>query len=307
MIEFFSRRLDIDLSAVSQFRTEVIHPEAGRTDIEGQDPSGRPLLIIEAKFAAPLTDGQIARYLSAQEMAIGAGPQGLVLLVPDWRVELTRGLVANLDSAALGSSSIDVLSWFEVLDAIEAVAMRMPQGSRSLLADLVQLRDLVMRRTVDTKVVSAAIAGAEWQERRDGLERFVDVVTQTLADMTGVARGPQIANRSYAFAPAYYLRAPGPVPGTYYAVGLDADFSSAGLTPLWIRFHKETGGRKAVKEIRARLGESRFSSGMRFEGGHVWVPIDLPPDVAAGRLVERAVSDIREVLGLLDSGEIAAD
>src|SRR4051812_41365341 len=53
---------DRDLAAVESFQAELIHEDLGRPDLEGQDGLDRPLLVVEAKFGATLSGGQIGAY-----------------------------------------------------------------------------------------------------------------------------------------------------------------------------------------------------------------------------------------------------
>ncbi len=119
----------------------------------------------------------------------------------------------------------------------------------------------------------------------------MDASTQLLADALGVVRGPQVGRRDVAFAPNYYLKAAGPVPGTYFSVGLHSGFASEGLTPMWIRFNKRTGEGVAVKRIRELLGDlPRYGPYLRLDGGNLWVPIELDPLLADEALVATSSS-----------------
>ncbi|MGI9825332.1 hypothetical protein [Agromyces sp. Marseille-Q5079] len=298
-LRYLEEILAIDLSGIAHLLTEVDHREFGRTDIEGQDVSGRPLLIIEAKFGATLTVDQAASYLALQ-VAESAGQQsGLVLLMPEARIadaaHLMRQAKARVGEVDRATACI---SWTQLLDVLMQATGDEERGSNSLEADLIQLRALIDARTrFVLEPLGVAAAGEEWQTRRAELVGLVDIATQLLADALGVWRGPQVARRDIVFAPSYYLKAAGPVPGTYFSLGLHSGFASEGLTPMWLRFHKLTGERRAVKRIRELLGDTlRFGPVLRHDGGHLWVPIALDPLRADEALVDDVVDQVRAIL-----------
>ncbi|WP_375399928.1 hypothetical protein [uncultured Amnibacterium sp.] len=294
-LQYLQRRLGTDLSHVVRLLTEVDHGVFGRTDIEGQDSTGRPALIIEAKFGASLTVEQVARYLRLQSSEPGDIRPGLLLLMPEARVEDAIHLLQQAERSVqhLRSATTSV-SWTEVLDTLDAALGENERGSNSPEADIIQLRALVDART---KFVLRPVVPGDWRLRRVELAGLVDLVTQRLADALGVWRGPHIARRDIAFAPAYYLKVAGPVPNTYVAVGLHGGFAAEGLTPLWLRFHKVTGDGFAVKRIQALLGDTpEYGSSIRFDGGHLWTPVELDKNLADEALVDDIVRRVRSVL-----------
>lgn len=298
-LRYLEGRLGADLSHVVRLLTEVDHGGLGRTDIEGQDSAGRPALIVEAKFGASLTVEQVARYLGLQSLESVDTASGLVLLVPEARLEDADHLLQQAEAQVqnLRSATISI-SWTEILDTLAGALSDDERGSNSLDADIIQLRALVDARTKFVLgPLGVAAAGGDWQLRRAELVGLVDVVTQRLADALGVWRGPQIARRDLAFAPAYYLKAAGPVSGTHFALGLHGGFAAEGLTPLWLRFHKVTGGGLAVQRVRALLADiPDYGSLLRVDGGHLWVPVELDKDLADEAFVDDVVRRVRTVL-----------
>ncbi|MEJ1089446.1 PD-(D/E)XK nuclease family protein [Microbacterium sp. Mu-80] len=299
LLRFLEQNLSVDLSGVAHVLTEVDHSEFGRTDIEGQDASGRPLVIIEAKFGATLTVDQAARYLALQASECAGHQSALVLLMPKARTEDAAQLMRRAAGRVVpNDSAMASVSWTEILDVLTAALGENDRGPRSLEADLIQLNALVEARTrFVLEPLGGAAMGEEWQTRRAELVGLVDIATQQLADHLGVWRGPQVARRDIAYAPSYYLKAAGPVPGTHFSVGLHSGFASEGLTPMWLRFHKVTGERLAVKRIRGFLGDApRYAPVLRNDGGHLWVPIDLDPHQADEALVESVVEQVVAIL-----------
>ena len=288
-----------DLSTVTHLLTEVDHQQYGRTDIEGQDASGRPRLIIEAKFGASLTVDQIQRYLALQADTCVGHQAVLVVLMPTARTDDAKLLVRRaLEGLPNPTSATVCLSWDQILAVLSGALGETDRGARSVEADLIQLAALVEARTrFVLNPLGAAAAGAGWQTRRAELVELVDAVTQQLADALNVLRGPQVGRRDITFAPSYYLKAAGPVPGTFFSVGLHSGFAAEGLTPMWIRFNKRTGDGLAVRRIREYLGDdSLYASRLRLDRGNLWVPVDLDPLLADEALVE---SVVRQTLAIL--------
>lgn len=299
LVRFLEGRLGTDLSPIARVRTEVDHRGFGRTDMEGQDAAGRPLLIIEAKFGASLTVAQVSSYLALQAAECGRDQPGLVLLMPESRAEDAALLLRRArDQSEAARSSAACVSWRELLAVLSAALADDERGPRSLEADLIQLEALVDARTrYVLPPLGVAAAGEEWQTRRSELVGLVDIATQRLADSLGAWRGPQVARRDIPFAPSYYLKAEGPEPETYFSVGLHRGFAAEGLTPTWLRFHKVTGGRLAVRRVREALGDNpTYGSRIRTDGGHLWLPITLDPALEDDSLVDYVVAQIRAML-----------
>ena len=300
--------LGSDLSHVVRVMREVDHREFGRTDIEGQDSAGRPALIVEAKFSAALSIGQMERYLGLQSLRSGEARPGFVLLVPEARVDDAVHLLQQARIAADATrSATAVVSWADTLDVLAEAVPEDERSANSLHADIIQLRALVDARTrIVLAPLGIAAAGEDWQTRRAELVGLVDLVTQRLADALEVPRGPQIARRDLVFAPAYYLKVSGPVPGTHVTVGLHGGFAAEGLTPIWLRFNKTTGKGLAVKPIRELLGDAPdYRSTIRDNGGHVWVPVGIDKNLANEALVDDVVRQVRNIL--VAAGAVSQD
>ncbi len=67
---------------------------------------------------------------------------------------------------------------------------------------------------------------------------------------------------------------------SWLSIGVAADFTNQGLTPIWARYNRRTAGFPAIRE---RLRRSSFAANGRYDGGHVWLPLNLPPDVGGER------------------------
>src|SRR5664279_4737819 len=66
VLRLLTVRTEIDLSAVRRFQAEAVHDDGGRPDLEGVTDDGFPLVMVEAKFGAPLTVKQLRSYFDDQ-------------------------------------------------------------------------------------------------------------------------------------------------------------------------------------------------------------------------------------------------
>lgn len=84
--DWLSTLAGVDLSEVQRFVVEAVNSDGNRPDVEGLDVAGRPLLVVEAKFGALMTQAQVSGYLADQSRRLSPGARGaLVLLTPDAR------------------------------------------------------------------------------------------------------------------------------------------------------------------------------------------------------------------------------
>jgi hypothetical protein len=70
------------------------------------------------------------------------------------------------------------------------------------------------------------------------------------------------------------------------------------MTPIWMRFHKDTGD---FSRIRQRIESSDLRT--LLSGGHVWIPLDVPRDVTGELMVEVLVEQADRVLTVAYSTE----
>ena len=77
-----------------------------------------------------------------------------------------------------------------------------------------------------------------------------------------------------------------------YSIGVRDPFEGSD-TPVWLRFHKVTG---RFAEIRSNLESSALSTRLVKSGGHIWIPLDVPVDADAERMVDEVVSQAEGVM-----------
>lgn len=146
------------LPPIAFFRSQVGGGDDSRPDVEAQDADGKPVVILEDKFWASLTDGQPVAYLRRLTQRGGV----LCFIVPTSRTillwdELTRRtqeaegseVVLVRDEPELKIGRVDanrtlvLTSWGFILGQIGAVLEA--EGNLALVADLRQLSGLASR------------------------------------------------------------------------------------------------------------------------------------------------------------------
>jgi len=81
--------------------------------------------------------------------------------------------------------------------------------------------------------------------------------------------------------------------GANCSVGIGTRFADEGQTPFWLRYHRRTPDFDAVK---ARLRRSQYSSEMRTDDRHTWIPLDADPDAAGPELVQGLVAQVSDII-----------
>jgi hypothetical protein len=100
------QRARTDLASVASFHAER-SVDGGRSDLEGEDSSNRPLLVVEAKFGATLSSDQVRTYLTDQERRLDGVVRGvLVLLVPSYRVPEAEAILLSLEEGRAFEDSV---------------------------------------------------------------------------------------------------------------------------------------------------------------------------------------------------------
>ena len=82
-----------------------------------------------------------------------------------------------------------------------------------------------------------------------------------------------------------------------FSIGVRDSFEKP-ITPIWMRFHKDTGN---FKRIRQRVNLRELNS--LDSGGHVWIPLDVPRGVSGDQMVQSLVEQAEGVLTVAYSTE----
>ncbi len=288
------------------------HPEKeqedkARPDLEActADDDEVPFVKIEAKLGAELTANQLQSYV-ADLLKRNNDKAALLVLVPQGRIaEAARETAKAFGLSGSGpwrvtdgrATGIAVISWNELFEALRG------GKSERFRYELEQLE--AMYRVLRGDDI-APLAGEEelrqWWERETDFHNVVDQATRKLT-----TRERLLPMRFEPFEPhelpkdasqewqqGYRLRYVGPSANnlaSFYSIGV-RDYSFAKwVTPIWMRFHKDTGD---FQNIRQRIKASSLRS-LR-SGGHIWIPLDVPLDVSGEQMVQALVEQAEEVV-----------
>lgn len=271
----------VDLSAVRLFVPERVHDDGARPDMEGLDSAGRPLVVVEAKFGAELTEGQLAAYLLDQQARLAGDAGVLVALMPDSRLDHAADLLTSAVKAMQSTTIATVaVSWDAWLDNWDAVLVNESPDDFGLRSDLHQLRGMV--RTLGGLLGQpyAPNAEAPWREWETDLATLVSEFTREVNEDDGyTAAGLPIQSRDPAFSPArYVVAAHRDSKNVFLLVGLSSQRADLGETPIWARLaHNDAA------PVLSRL-RPLFPDGEEDAYGQFWIPLTLPNTVGRERV-----------------------
>ena len=165
---------------IVRVRTQVTGKKGARPDLAGFDESGLERVLIEAKFAAGLTENQPVAYLKRLQRLLDGRPTALLFVSPAARVE---SLWAELRRRAATSGI--ALESFRKAGGVRSAALA-GGGPRLLLASWTALLDRMQDRVV---IVADSQAEADIQQLRGLADRedkdvFRPVRSEELRDQT---------------------------------------------------------------------------------------------------------------------------
>jgi hypothetical protein len=298
-------RTGVRIGASLTWRAEAYQDDKGRVDLEACTADGVPVVKIEAKLRAPLTHNQLQSY-AANLRKRNSNAAALLVLVPKLRTaEAARVTAGAFELSGTGPwrvtdghpTGVAVISWDELFFALQTV-----KGER-FLYELEQLQ--AMYRVLNGDFI-APLASVEelhhWRERETDFINLVDQATRKLTKHHKVLplRSEPLDPRELPEAASqereqnfYRLRYVGPLvnnPASFYSIGVRDSFAEW-VTPIWMRFHKDTGD---FGRIRQRI---EGSSLRRLEsGGHLWIPLEVPLNVSGEQMVPALVEQADKVV-----------
>lgn len=260
----------VSLPADIQYVAEAAVP-GGRVDIAGFDAEVMRV-VGEAKFDAEITAAQVRHYLQAAPDA-----QLLVLLVPETRRRETQRVLSSLaaDVASL------VLSWEEVCDGLDA--------TRAARTDVEQFRALCEAATgLEVAPLRQQDMGPKRTARLHDLHAITDRVSATVHHrLNGGRLYPLQRLDADGFTGYRYVCPAGR--DVCLAVGVRT-YETAPDGPLWLRWHRDTGGRRGVDGIAHSL--TRAGLDPTRDGGHVWVHLPAPVEIGAQQVVRELTEQV---------------
>lgn len=279
-LEWLSVVTGVDLRSVHHFHPESVHDDRRRPDLEGQDVDRRPVLVVEAKFGAYLTEGQIAAYLIDQQDRLVDGIGAFVLLVPESRLNYAATVLEAAKSTITADAlPTAVVSWNEWLDTWDRVAGEATDDNFDLRSDLNQLRGLVQTLGGLLGVPYAPTPDAPWREWEQDLATLVADFTLELNLAEGVSAGAlPLQTKEATFTPARYVIAVPDPNRVDMPVGLSIPRADLGQTPIWALVKARHAGH-VIGRLRAD-----FPQGEEDVHGNFWIPLELPDTVGRERI-----------------------
>ncbi len=296
-VTWLSKLTGADLGSVQYFHPESVHEDFGRPDLEGLDSDDRPVLIVEAKFGAELTEGQLASYLIDQQFRLDGGIGALVVLVPESRMDYAEtALAAAKEIANADSFPMAVTSWNAWLDTWDNVIDQDSVDDFGLRSDLSQLRGLVRTMGGLIGLPYAPNPDADWRQWEQDLTTLVREFTLEVNKDKGHSAGDlRIVTGESRFTPArYVLAAPRPKKAVFLLVGLSSTRADLGKTPIWARL-----SRQYAAPVLGAL-HAHFPQAEEDEAGQFWIPLELPATVGRERVHFMAES-LRAVTATLNA------
>jgi len=278
---WLSELTGVDLGSVHYFEPEIVQEDLGRPDLSGLDSLGRPVLIVEAKFGAELTDGQLASYLQNQQVKLQGERGAMVVLVPEARSEYAQGVVDTLlHSIPAPSISAVVTTWDAWLDHWDAVVSQDAAEDFDLRSDLNQLRGLVHTMDGLLGLPFAPNSDAAWRQWEPDLAALVIEFTRVVNEVDGYsARDLPTQSSEPGFSPArYVLAARRPTKDAFLYVGLSSIRADEGKSPIWARISQQYAA-----PVMGAL-HAHFPNGDEDARGHFWIPIEIPNTVGTERV-----------------------
>ena len=122
LLAHLGTRAGINLSSVERLVPESVHDDRSRPDIEMLDADGHTVAVVEAKFGAHLTDGQVSAYLEVLSRRSGPHTGALFVLVPPSRVVEAQRILELATTARSDTTPAHAVTWDEWLKVWTAVA-----------------------------------------------------------------------------------------------------------------------------------------------------------------------------------------
>lgn len=297
------------------WETQVQLTDEIRPDLVGKDEGGRPILFVDSKFWAGLTEAQPVGYLQYLRSTKGLG---LVFVAPANRIatlwpELTRRCHAAGIGHAVGPSAVSyerilsapgeptlaVASWDSVLtNLVQAAAV-----DRDLAAveDINQLRGLCdrMEESGFMPLTSEELTG-NWARRIVDFCGIVDDLTEALCDKRYAAtpKLKQTSGRDYYCR--YMLLKGNPAQISFHW----GNWLHYGRTPFWLRVYGPTWKQvPALPESLRQWFQGDAPNAFRDDRGMALFPLDVVHGVDREAVLSSLRNQVVAIHDLLARGE----
>lgn len=295
-------RTGVDIGEPVKWLAESLQDDMARPDLEACTADGVPVVKIEAKLGAELFASQLRSY-AADLRQRNSEDTALLVLVPEGRSAMTAQTVMDAfgvpgtdrwrisDADLPGSVTVSVISWDELFTTLKSVV------AARFAYELEQLQ--AMYRVLSGDYIAPLASNEDlqrWKERETDFVNLVDQATRRLTTDHGVypmgtealeetsSGGEYVQYRRRYVCQRSGDRAP------CYSIGVRDSFAEY-LTPVWMRFHKDTAG---FSQLRQRIKASNLRS--LESGGHLWLPLDLPINASGDQMVQALIDQVQGVL-----------
>jgi hypothetical protein len=278
---------------------EALQDDGGRPDLEARRDDEVPVVKIEAKLGAELLPDQLQSYV-ADLRNRNRGEAALLVLVPKSRTAEAARLTAEaFDLSGAGPwqvtdghrTGIAVISWDELFTALRGCK------TERLHHELDQLQSMYHELSSDFIAPLASDEDLrEWSSSETNFVKLVDQVTRRLTKQHRIypMRVESLEQVSPDREPGeYHMRyvcSSADDAASCYSIGVRDSFAEW-VTPIWMRFHRDTG---SFRVIRQRIETSSLKC--LKSGGHIWIPMHIPFDVSGKQMIQALVEQAEEVL-----------
>lgn len=278
---------------------EALQKDGGKPDLEARTGNGTPLVKIEAKLGAAFGAGQFRSYWN--DLRNRNGSEGaLLVLVPAARLDEAAKAVA--DALCLEGTgpwrvrgghrhAVATLAWEELFDALGKCQDEMSGF------ELEQLREMYRVLSGDYVAPLADIKDLlEWRERTADFISLVDKATRRLTTKPSVypmgtepvSNTPQ-EMEELGYRRRYVCRHLGDIE-TCFSIGVRDPFANT-ITPIWMRFRKDTGSFERIKK-RIKAASINYEK----SGGHIWIPMNVEIDKSAEEMIQSLVEQAQKIM-----------
>ncbi len=312
----FASAADVDVPGELTFTGQVGSPDTGRPDVVGTDASSRERFLIEAKFAAALTDQQPGGYLTRLPPDV----DGILLIVaPTVRlstlwVELLRAVpelaatapspsavpASGLLSAKVGPhATLALVSWrrlvSRVLDALHAA------GESLLARDAEQL--LALTEAMDRRAFTPLRPGdldTRTARQIAQMDVIIDETRRRIAAHSTVAEPHGRASHGRIFY-GWYIRSRTTHKAIWYGFW-PGGWAGKGISPLWVQVTVSASWNRQ-RLLQALSGLHETGQAGLFEHGtdSFAIPLTIPPFAGEDEVVDSLRSQLESVISRLDS------
>ena len=291
-----------DVGPITRVETQVTHEDGSRPDMAGYDEKNLKRLLVEAKFGAPLLEGQASGYASQFDQS---GPATLLFISPELRIPV---LWAEIDRQMEEQSRLDpidsapgvkrarvtwtklcdtelelvLVSWVRLLDRMDALA-----SDDGVKSDIRQLRGLAHEQDAQ---VFLPIHAEDMSSDHGRRVRWYNQLVDHAVDAKGVPEEWKSIEGLYAtprkWGDGRYLRFSGVDGDFWFGVNHDL-WAGSGDTPLWLRVVGRAGVNmdEIASELAVRVQDE-------------WIPVHIKTGVDYDEVLEDVVSQLKAIANI---------